>query len=266
MHDPWGRTIDYLRISVTDRCNLRCRYCMPERGVPLIPQENLLTFEEITEVARSAISLGAKKIRLTGGEPLVRAHVVELVGMLARIPGMTDLSMTTNGTMLEALASPLAEAGLQRLNISLDAIDAARYRAKSRGGNVQHVLTGIRAAQAAGFKCIKLNCVIESSCNEPDAQNVADFAREHGLIVRFIRRMNLATGEFWPVIGGAGGDCPRCSRLRLSSDGVVRPCLFSDEGFSVREFGATDALMRAIDHKPWAGQRNLTTTFSLMGG
>ncbi len=266
MRDPFGRRIDYLRISVTDRCNLRCYYCMPDRDVPLIQQEDRLTFEEITEVARAAAGLGFDKIRLTGGEPLLRSNLVHLVAMLGRVRGLKDLSMTTNGLLLDRYALPLAEAGLHRVNISLDSVDPDTYREKTRGGDLSRAIKGIRAAQAAGFRRIKLNCVVEWSSEEPDAREVATFAEREGLEVRFIRRMNLATGEFWVVDGGAGGDCARCNRLRLSCEGLVRPCLFSDVGFSVRELGAKAALMRAIEAKPESGEQCVTSTFSQIGG
>lgn len=266
MRDPFGRRIDYLRISVTDRCNLRCYYCMPDRDVPLIQREDRLTFEEITEVARAAAGLGFDKIRLTGGEPLLRSNLVGLVAMLGRVRGLKDLSMTTNGLLLDRYALPLAEAGLHRVNISLDSVDPDTYREKTRGGDLSRAIKGIRAAQAAGFRRIKLNCVVEWSSEEPDAREVATFAEREGLEVRFIRRMNLATGEFWVVDGGAGGDCARCNRLRLSCEGLVRPCLFSDVGFSVRELGAKAALVGAIEAKPESGEQCVTSTFSQIGG
>ncbi len=266
MRDPFGRTISYLRISVTDRCNLRCCYCMPEGGVPLLRREDLLTYEEITEIARTAAGMGFNKFRLTGGEPLVRAEITRLVAMLARIEGVEDLAMTTNGVLLEAHAAPLAEAGLHRVNISLDSVDPERYREKTRGGDLKRVLAGIEAARAAGFKPIKLNCVVERSSRETDAQEVAAFARKERLEVRFIRHMNLAEGEFWIVEGGEGGNCVRCNRLRLSSEGLIRPCLFSDTGFNVRELGAREAILRAIHAKPESGRQCRTSTFSRIGG
>ncbi len=266
MRDPFGRTIDYLRISVTDRCNLRCHYCLPDSDVQWLGREDLLTFEEIVTVAQTAVDLGMHKIRLTGGEPLLRSHVVDLVRMLAAIRGLNDLSMTTNGTLLAEYAVPLAEAGLHRVNISVDAVNSQSYRDKTCGGDLDLLMAGIQAAQAAKFKCIKLNCVVERSSDETDAREVADFARQNGLGVRFIRRMDLANGQFWVVEGGAGGDCPRCNRLRISCDGVVRPCLFSDVGFNVRELGVREAIIRATEDKPESGQRCHTTTFCRIGG
>lgn len=253
MFDRFDRKIDYLRISVTDKCNLRCAYCMPEEGVPMLRHEDLLTLEELAEVARAAVDLGVTKVRLTGGEPLVRKGIAALVSMLAQIEGIRDLAMTTNGIRLAEFASPLAAAGLHRINISLDTLDPARFSQITRGGDLSQVLGGIEAARTAGLEPIKLNCVVRQSQDEPDALAVAEFGRQHGYEVRFIRQMNLAEGRFSVVIGGRGGDCPSCNRLRLSCDGRVRPCLFHDLQFSVREFGATGAMLRAIEAKPKCG-------------
>lgn len=265
MFDPFDRRIDYLRISVTDKCNLRCLYCMPEEGIPLIRHEDVLRFEEIAEVVRTAVDLGIRKVRLTGGEPLVRRDITTLVAMLNRIDGIEDLAMTTNGILLSKFAPSLAEAGLQRVNVSLDAIDPARYADITRGGDVQAVFAGIRAARDAGLEPVKLNCVIQRSPEDPDARDVAAYAKAEGLELRFIRRMNLADGDFSVVIGGSGGDCARCNRLRLSSDGMVRPCLFSDIDFSVRGLGPRDAILRAVRNKPACGKTS-NSHFYAIGG
>jgi len=253
MFDRFERRIDYLRVSVTDRCNLRCVYCMPQGGVRLLRREELLTFEEIRQVVRAAVGMGVEKVRLTGGEPLVRRDVLVLVGMIARIGGIGDFAMTTNGALLARFARGLKDAGLHRVNVSLDSLDPERYRRITRGGDVERVLAGIEAAVEAGLTPIKLNCVVERSSREPDAREVAAFARSRGLQVRFIRRMDTASGRFWPVEGGDGGHCARCNRLRLSSDGMVRPCLFSDLAFSVRELGPEEAIRRAVQAKPQQG-------------
>ena len=265
MFDRFDRKIDYLRISVTDKCNLRCVYCMPEEGVPLMRHEDLLSFEEILDVAETAVEMGVVKVRITGGEPLVRRGIVKLVSMLARVKGIGDFAMTTNGIQLAELAHPLAEAGLRRVNVSLDAVAPARYAAITRGGDVRLVLAGIEAARAAGLAPVKLNCVIRKSLDEPDAISVASFAGEQGLEVRFIRRMSLAIGEFSVVIGGTGGDCPRCNRLRLSCDGMIRPCLFSDLAFGVRALGAREAIRRALEAKPESGKTS-NVMFHEIGG
>jgi len=252
--DRFGRAITYLRISLTDRCNLRCWYCAPAEGLKPLARGALLSFEEIAEVTKTAAALGVRKIRLTGGEPLLRRGIETLTRMLASIPGIAELAMTTNGVLLADHAQSLADAGLQRVNISLDTTDPEHYRELTGGGDIRRVLAGIKAAQAARLSPIKINCVVSESSCESDARDVASFARRNGLEVRFIRRMNLAAGAFSVVEGGSGGDCKRCNRLRLSSDGIVRPCLFSDLGFSVRELGAARALEQAAREKPEAGK------------
>ncbi|MHC4294007.1 MAG: GTP 3',8-cyclase MoaA [Planctomycetota bacterium] len=264
--DRYDRRIDHLRISVTDRCNLRCVYCIPPGGVEFIPHEEILSFEEIYEVARAAIEMGIDKIRITGGEPLMRKDIPKLVKMLAGIDGIKDLAMTTNGVLLAEFALELKLSGLRRVNVSLDAMDPDRYRLITRGGELQCVLAGIDAAVAADLRPLKLNCVIERSPDEPDARSVAAFAEEKKLEARFIRRMDLAAGRFWKVEGGRGGHCSRCNRLRLSSNGTIRPCLFSDLGFSVREFGARGAIEMAINSKPLSGKTARTTGLYAIGG
>jgi len=253
MIDRFGRIITYLRISVTDRCNLRCRYCMPAEGIELLPADAVLSFEEIVEVARVAAGMGVAKLRLTGGEPLVRRDVADLVRALAGLDGINDLAMTTNGTMLARHAHALARAGLHRVNVSLDTMDPIRFRELTRGGELQHVLGGVKAAQEAGLRPIKLNCVVGEADPTDDADSVRQFGRDNGLEVRIIRMMDFKTGRFSVVEGGGGGDCPRCNRLRLASDGQIRPCLFSDEQFSVRKLGAREALRRAVAAKPQSG-------------
>jgi cyclic pyranopterin phosphate synthase len=266
MIDPFGRRINYLRISVTDRCNLRCTYCMPPEGMPLVQRNDLLSYEEIAEVARIAVARGVTKIRLTGGEPLVRRQLFRLVEMLSSIDGLGELAMTTNGALLPRHARTLARAGLGRVNVSLDAIDAVRYAALTRGGDVRQALAGIDAAVEAGLTPVRLNCVVQSDPSEADARDVAEFAAAAGLEVRFIRRMDLAGGTFWVVEGGNGGDCARCNRLRLTSDGHLRPCLFSDLGFSVRRYGAAEALALALGEKPRAGSRCTNLAMHAIGG
>jgi len=264
--DRFNRNITYLRISVTDRCNLRCHYCMPEEGVRQIRHEDILTYDEIADFTREAVALGITKVRVTGGEPLARKGVTTLVAMLAEIRGITDLSMTTNGTMLAGHAHDLAAAGLMRINISLDTLNPEKYRRVTRGGDISNVLEGITAAQAAGLKPVKINCVVESTPDEADARMVADFCMREGLEVRFIRQMDLAEGTFSMVHGGSGGQCILCNRLRLTPEGIVRPCLFSDIGYSLRDLGAREALRRAVGAKPEKGTVNNINEFYNIGG
>ena len=163
IYDKYNRRISYLRISVTDRCNLRCKYCMPAEGIRLLKHADILSFDEIIEVVRVSVDMGVHKVRITGGEPLVRKSIIDLVGMIASIKGISDLSMTSNGALLERYAGPLKEAGLQRINVSLDTLDKDRYEILTRGGNINEVFEGLQAAKDAGLAPIKINCVVQRS-------------------------------------------------------------------------------------------------------
>ncbi len=266
MYDRFKRNINYLRISVTDRCNLRCKYCMPEEGIQLLPHEAILSFGEIFEVVEEAAKLGVDKVRLTGGEPLVRKGIVKLVGMIASIPEITDLSMTTNGILLNEYAADLKAAGLQRVNISLDTMGAGVFKLQTRGGNIKRVFEGIEAARKAGLQPVKINCVVWDNSQEKDARAVAKYAKENGLKIRFIHQMDLSTGEFSVVEGGEGGNCSKCNRLRLTSDGKIKPCLFSDLTYDVREMGAENALQMAVGEKPRSGTYSKSSKFYNIGG
>ena len=253
MIDKYARKINYLRISVTDRCNLRCRYCMPEEGIKLLKHEDILSFEEIIDLTKTAVDAGITKVRLTGGEPLVRHGIVKLVEAIGNIDGIEDFAMTTNGSLLARYAQSLADAGLHRVNISLDTTDAKCYRQITRCGDIEQVFSGIEAAQTSGLNPIKLNCVVGDFSDESDARSVKEFGLANDLQVRFIRLMHFETGCFSVVEGGTGGDCERCNRLRLSSDGKIRPCLFSDISFNTRLLGPRQAIQRAVAEKPKAG-------------
>lgn len=266
MFDCYNRRINYLRISVTDLCNLRCTYCMPEEGIQLIPHDEILSLEEIRDITETAVKMGIDKVRLTGGEPLVRRNIVYLVGMLSRIDGIKDLAMTTNGVLLDQFAKPLKDAGLHRLNVSLDTLNPERFTAMTRIGNLPDVLRGIDAAKAAGFKTIKLNCVIDESPQEQDALAVTDYGKKHGFEVRYIRRMNIREGSFWTIEGSDGGNCRSCNRLRLTSNGNIYPCLFNDIHYSVKELGVEQALLAAIGNKPESGHKSERNQFYAMGG
>jgi cyclic pyranopterin phosphate synthase len=202
--DPYGRIVDYLRISVTDRCNERCLYCMPEGYKGWEQKTDHLTAEEIIRVVRVAAGMGFRKFRLTGGEPLVRNDLVEIVRAMKSVPGVESIGLSTNGTRLARLAGPLHEAGLRTTNISLDALDAAVYR-RITGGNISQVLEGIRAAVAAGFEQVKLNCVLMRGMNEQELWPLVLFAAEHKLPLRLIELMPLTdtdvldTRNFFPV-------------------------------------------------------------------
>lgn len=193
--DAYNRPISYLRVSVTDRCNLRCIYCMPPQGVPWRPHADILRYEEIETIVRAAAELGVSKVRLTGGEPLVRPDVIELARMLARIPGVDDLAMTTNGILLAGYAADLATAGLQRVNVSLDTLQPERFGHITRGGRLADVLAGIEAAQRVGLTPIKINTVVVRGMNEDEVLDFARKTREAAWNVRFIELM---------PIGGSG--------------------------------------------------------------
>jgi cyclic pyranopterin phosphate synthase len=195
MKDSFGRSIDYLRISVIDHCNLRCVYCMPLRGLSFVPSPELLTAAEIEAVVEAAVSLGFHKFRLTGGEPTLRPDLVEIVRRVAGVPGVADLSMTTNAVLLPRLARPLAEAGLRRVNIHVDTLHPERLKRLMRFGTVEEIEAGMAAAEDAGLLPIKLNCVVTRDYNDEDVVGLARRARERDWHVRFIELMPLGGGE-----------------------------------------------------------------------
>ncbi len=194
--DAYNRPISYLRISVTDRCNLRCIYCMPEEGVVWRPHDEILRYEEIETIVRAAAELGISKVRLTGGEPLVRLGIVDLVRSIARIASVDDLAMTSNGVLLAQYADDLADAGLQRVNISLDTLDVARFRRITRCGDLGEVLAGIEAARQAGLKPIKINTVVIRGLNDDEVVALAAKSlRADWWNIRFIELMPVGNGE-----------------------------------------------------------------------
>jgi cyclic pyranopterin phosphate synthase len=278
--DRFGRVHDDLRVSVTDRCNLRCVYCMPERGMEFLPRSELLSFEEIVRVARVARDLGITSVRLTGGEPLVRRGLPDLVSRLASI-GFEDLAMTTNGMLLAEMAGALSAAGLRRVNVSCDSLQPERFGSIRRRGNLDRVLEAMDAAERAGLSPVKVNVVVLRGRNDDEILEFAALARRTGRLVRFIEFMPLDAEGRWdraqlvpgreiferisarwalePVL--APGDpapaqryrfadgrgeiglissvtqpfCGTCNRLRLTAEGAVRNCLFSDRERNVRD-------------------------------
>lgn len=267
MLDGEGRLIEYLRLSVTDRCNCRCTYCMPAGGVPMLGHRDILSFEELTEVVTACAQLGVRKVRLTGGEPLVRRGLPELVRMIRAVPGVEELAMTTNATLLAPVAAELHHAGLDRLNVSLDTLDAARYAELTRGGSLEDALAGLAAARDAGFSRTKVNCVLMGGVNDADVPRLAELARTEPIDVRFIELMPMGpcagwpkarfvpaetvleavpglvplrrdgVAELWHAHGWAGNVglirpmshrfCDGCSRIRVTADGRLKPCLHS---------------------------------------
>ena len=277
--DSFGRSINYLRISVTDRCNLRCLYCMPPEGVPQMPHSEILSYEEIRTVVRAAAELGINRIRLTGGEPLVRAELPKLIKMLSQMQGIKELSLTTNGTVLKKYALELKQAGLSRVNVSLDTLKADKFQYITRLGELETVLEGIEAAKKAGFELVKINTVIMRGINDDEILDFAKMTYEDGWHVRFIELMPFkGVAEFVPSIelrqhisllgklelcpdsigitgngpatyyrlSGAKGTigfitpltetsfCSRCNRMRLTSDGKLRPCLLGEDEIDLK--------------------------------
>lgn len=194
--DRFARRIEYLRVSLTDRCNYRCTYCMPEQGVELVPRADVLTFEELERLMGVFTRLGVRRVRLTGGEPTVRKGVVDLVGRLARVPGIEELAMTTNGHLLPDLAAPLRAAGLAEVNVSIDTLDRDRFRALTRRGDLDRVVAGIHAALAAGLG-VKLNAVALRGVNEGELASLCLFGWERGATPRFIEHMPMSDGELY---------------------------------------------------------------------
>lgn len=285
--DSFGRSINYLRISVTDRCNLRCIYCMPPEGVPSIPHSELLSYEEISTVTRVAAGLGINRVRLTGGEPLVRAELPKLVGMLSQIKGIDEVSLTTNGTLLRKHASGLEEAGLSRINVSLDTLKGDKFRRITRVGQLEDTLDGIEAARDAGFEPVKINMVVMQGINDDELLDFAGMSYKEGWHVRFIELMPFAdiigtvpcsevrqhirslgalepcglTGKgparyyrFPGAKGTVGFICPisepfcsRCNRLRLTSYGQLCPCLLSEDGIDLKGPLRSNASVQEIE-------------------
>jgi len=303
--DAYGRRLDYLRVSVTDRCNLRCVYCMPPEGVEPTSHAEVLRYEEIELFVRVAVAEGVRHVRLTGGEPLVRRGFPALVAMLAQAPGLDDLAMTTNGQLLAEWAAPLKAAGLRRVNISLDTLRPDRYAELTRGGELARVWDGLAAAEAAGLHPIKMNVVVLRGVNADEIAAFGRLAQRRALHVRFLEFMPIgdgvrweradcvpgaetrreleALGELrplgrppgatsetftWPGAKGTVGlisplsacFCGDCSRLRLSADGKLRPCLLSDSSVDARgalrgpdpERAVREALREAAAAKPEA--------------
>ncbi len=271
MRDSCGREINYLRVSVTDRCNLRCVYCMPAEGVRLLDHEDILSFEEITAVVRAAAGLGFTKVRLTGGEPLARKGIAGLVGMLAGVAGIERLAMTTNGTLLAPLASELKARGLQSVNISLDSLDEARYATLTRGGKLCDALAGIDAAKAAGLP-VKLNVVALEDSPAGEVEALRAYAERSGLGIQLIARYRLHEEKRDAFAGGEGVEydrpprCGSCNRLRLLADGSLRPCLHGDISVRVDFADIEGSIARAVMAKPERGHSCTDLEVGQIGG
>lgn len=195
--DPFGRAVTYLRISVTDRCNLRCVYCMPPDGITWQPHENILRYEEIMQVVRVAAEQGVSEFRLTGGEPLIRKGLADLVGMMAETPGVKDISLTTNGLLLENQVEALAAAGLKRINVSLDTLNAEKFSRITRGGSLEKVLRGLKLAEKAGIQPVKINAVVMRGVNDDELLDLARISLEKPWHIRFIELMPVNNQQTW---------------------------------------------------------------------
>lgn len=303
--DSYNRPIDYLRISVTDRCNLRCVYCMPSEGIVLMGADNILRYEELIRIAAIAVKHGITKIRITGGEPLIRKGIVELIEELAKLKGIVDLSLTTNGVLLEKFAFSLKKAGLTRVNVSLDSLNKERFHKITRGDFLESVLDGLEEAERAGLNPLKINCVAIKGFNDDEILDFALLTKKKPYHIRFIEYMPFEAQAAWDrdkcisasqimdkinsfqkliplgdpekrtgparrykFIDGIGeigfinpvSDhfCGTCNRLRLTADGKLRTCLFSDAELDIKAAirnGCTDReiedlLFRAVKEKP----------------
>ncbi len=326
--DSYERKIDYLRISITDRCNLRCVYCMPPEGIELIESKEILRYEEFLRIARIAVAHGVSKIRVTGGEPLVRKGIIEFLTSLSSLTGLKDLSLTTNGVLLKDFAERLKAAGLRRVNVSLDSLKRERFLKMTRGDNLKEVLDGLEEAERIGLTPVKINMVVIKGFNDDEITEFALMSKTKPYHIRFIEYMPFNTTEGWqrdkcvtakelkemierveplePVVDTANGAgparryrfkdapgevgfispisdhfCGSCNRLRLTSDGKIRMCLFSDTEIDVRKAlrdgssdeAIEDLLFKAVMSKPEKHNINnenifkkCSRTMSLIGG
>jgi cyclic pyranopterin phosphate synthase len=265
MFDRFDRPITYLRISVTDKCNLRCRYCMPPEGVPVRRHDDFLSFEQITAVSQAAARLGVTKIRLTGGEPLVKRGIATLVQMLAGIPGLEHLAMTTNGTRLADHARSLRDAGLDSVNISLDTLQPERYRFLTSGGNIQDVLGGIQAAGDEGFP-VKINMVVLEDTTREEIEEMRRFCSHHGLRLQLINHFSLRREKGDSYQFDRPPSCAQCNRIRLMADGMLRPCLHSDHEVKLDFSRLEESLREAAFSKPERGGVCRNRLMSQIGG
>ena len=274
MIDNFGRTIRYLRLSVTDLCNYRCQYCMAEEGIAKRAHDDILTLEELAGIGQAAVRCGVKKIRLTGGEPLVRRGILTLCEKLRALDGLDELTMTTNGALLKDMATELKSAGVDRLNVSLDTLRPERFRAITRRGELRETLDGLRAARAAGFAAIKLNVVLLGGVNDDEISDFIALTRDEDCSVRFIELMPMGVCAGFPKerflsadavlaavpeLSPIGGDgvaelyrapghrgtvglirplshcfCAACDRIRVTADGRLKPCLHSSTELPLR--------------------------------
>ena len=274
MKDKFGRDIYYLRISVTDKCNLRCTYCMPEEGIKKLRHEDVMSVEEISEIVRAFASCGIKKVRITGGEPLVRRGIIEICKRVADIDGIQEICLTTNGILVPQFAADLKAAGVNRLNFSLDSLNSVTYNEITRFDALDDALAGVTAALETGFDSIKINTVLIGGMNDREIHDLLELTRKYKVNVRFIELMPIGECAGWaesrfisteivlsvaPELREVGSDgvtklymlpgglgtvglispisshfCPSCNRIRVTSDGTLKPCLHSAEEINLR--------------------------------
>ena len=305
LRDTYNRPVRDLRISVTDRCNFRCTYCMPLDEYEWLEKKEILSFEEITRLTNLFVHLGVEKIRLTGGEPLARRDLDKLVAKLSALPGPPDLCLTTNGSLLAEKVAALKAAGLRRINVSLDSLKPDRFRRITKRGDLAKVLEGLFAAQSHGLHPIKINAVIERGVNDDEILDLVAFAREHGFAIRFIEYMDVGNANNWKsermvskkeiletinarfplrklgrekgsapsvdyqFLDGSGDIgviasvtepfCSTCTRARLTADGRLVTCLFSQQGYDLKTLmrsGATDAELLEVISAVWLQRKD----------
>ncbi len=256
MLDKYKREINYLRVSVTDRCDLRCTYCMPAGGIVRKSHLHILSYEKIIKIIREACALGIQKIRLTGGEPLVRKDILFLIKEIKKIRGIRELTLTTNGCRLAKMAVSLKQAGLDRINISLDTLDPGKYRTLTRIGKIESVLSGIDATIAAGFKNTKINMVVIPGMNDNEVEEMQAFCKSKQIRLQRLNHYSLDNLDSIDRKYAAERPLPciECNRLRLTADGKLKPCLFSDLEIPVDFNHIRESLLKAIHAKPEQGK------------
>jgi len=268
LSDRFNRRIGYLRISVTDRCNHRCVYCMPEASFAHKSHSDILSYEQIESLTRVAAKMGITKVRLTGGEPLMRKNIERLVAKLATIDGIDEVSMTTNGSLLANKAMELRQSGLGRVNISIDSLNADRYRRITRGGDLRETLAGVDAAVRAELTPIKINMVILNDTTEADIQLMEKICEQKGLELQKITRFSLYSRADLSRRFQAERppQCSSCNRLRLTADGFLKPCLFSDNEVRVDFGDIGGSILEAVAKKPENGSSCANRVMSQIGG
>lgn len=315
MLDSYGRNIKYLRLSVTELCNLRCRYCMPENGVVKKRHDEILTEEEMICAVRAAASVGIEKVRITGGEPLLKPNIISICSNIAKIPGINELCLTTNGNFLPEKSEALKHSGVKRINISLDTLSHKKYEWITRNGSLEKALEGIEAAVNAGFEKVKINTVLIKGFNDDEIISLANLTYKYPVDVRFIELMPMNDNLFFErknflscfevlqkfpdivkisvdgvaelfhlknALGNIGlistvskNFCSECSRLRLTADGKIKPCLHTSEEINIKgmnEYEIKEAFIKAVSSKPerrpefFSGMMKNGRTMNQIGG